>query len=307
MKTKSLLAGLIILVAGALWAGWSFWRAHRGLVTLNVREMPLAEVLQKIERQTGTKIRAEQSLESARITLHVKDKPLQFVLDRVGGQAGAHWSTIYAVYDSAPALRSLDAALAGDGQLDSAGWTKIAPSTQVAPKPAGSVPNSSGPRGHVMMFRNTPNGPVVFEGGPGGKMQEWSPSELVAQSALLPRLGEETNQLPTAAGAAAAAQKVNGGWTTYFAFSKSLGGADFARMTAMHLNEGARPRASLGDTSGFIQMRSAPTNATFAPPPLNPNDRYANLTPEERVQQARSRAQFKNSQSPNHIQFLPPP
>lgn len=305
MRTKCLLAGFIALLAVAVWAGFAHWW-HRGLITLNVRDMPLAEVLEKIEAQTGAKLRAEQSLESARITLHVKSKALQFVLDRIGGQAGAQWSTIYAVYDSASALHALDAALAGDGQLEPAGWTKIAPA---AVPPANSPPvmhNPAGRDGHMMLFRNTPSGPVMFESAPGGKMQEWSPEELTTQSSLLPRFGSNTNLLPTAADAAASAKKVNGQWTTYFAFSKSERGADLARMTAMRLNQARRPPASFNATNGFGKMRLASTNATFAPVSINPNDRYANLTPEERVQQARSRAQFR-AQSGNHIQSVFPP
>src|SRR5215831_13970680 len=98
MKTKYLLFGLAALLAvGGLWAGRTAWCVRHQLVSLEVRNMPLSEVLRKIERQTWKNIRAQQVLD-ARITLHVRDKPLPYVLDRIAEQAGAHWSTIYAVY-----------------------------------------------------------------------------------------------------------------------------------------------------------------------------------------------------------------
>src|SRR5437870_351631 len=127
MKTKYLLLGAgAVLIAGGLWFGRAAWRVHRQLVTLQVRNAPLAEVLRKIERQTWKKIRAEKSLD-ARITLNVTDKPLAYVLDLIGEQAGARWTTFHAVYGSSRALRALDAALEGDGNLEPAGWTKLAP------------------------------------------------------------------------------------------------------------------------------------------------------------------------------------
>jgi hypothetical protein len=127
MKSKYLVLGIgALLAAGALWFGRSSWRARHQLVSLNVHQVPLAEVLRKVERQTGKKIRAESSLD-ARITLNVVDQPLSYVMDRLANQAGATWSTLYAVYSSPPALSALEAALIGNGKLGPAGWDKIAP------------------------------------------------------------------------------------------------------------------------------------------------------------------------------------
>ena len=48
-----------------------------------MRNVPLADVLRNIEKQTWTKIRAERGTE-ARITLHVIDLPLTNVRNRIG-------------------------------------------------------------------------------------------------------------------------------------------------------------------------------------------------------------------------------
>src|SRR6266496_2913754 len=127
MKTKHLLLGIgALLAVGIFWGGRAAWQIRHQLVTLDVRNMPLTEVLRKVERQTWKRIRAEKNLD-ARITLHVKNKPLSYVLDRLAEQAGARWSMLYAVYNSPTAVKALDASLRGDSGIESAGWTKVAP------------------------------------------------------------------------------------------------------------------------------------------------------------------------------------
>src|SRR5258707_10750692 len=127
MKTKYLLLGFGALLAACTFCGGRVaWQIRHQLVSLDVRNMPLTEVLRKVERQTWKKIRAEQNLD-ARITLHVKNKPLSYVLDRLAEQAGARWSTLYAVYVSSRAVHSLDAALRANSKIETACWTKGAP------------------------------------------------------------------------------------------------------------------------------------------------------------------------------------
>jgi hypothetical protein len=306
MKYFLLIIG-VLLVAGGVWFGRAAWRAHKQLVTLDVRDVPLPEVLRKIEWQTWQKMRAEKSLDGARITLRVKNKPLSFVLDRIAGQAGAHWSKLYAVYDSSVALHALNAALRGDGNLAPAGWTKVAPELPTL-KPPGGIPAGAQPqRGQMMLVRRTQSGPVFFESGPGGQTQEWSAEELVMESSLSPRLSGEHIQTATAATALAVAQKVNGHWTTYFAFSKSIVGVGIAGISPMMSHFGSTPMMR-GTNGVFYKSKPGQTNFQFpVAPPINPNERFANLTPQERVQQARMRQEFKNFQSSNHVQSPFPP
>ncbi len=231
--------------------------------------------LRRVERQTWRKLRAEKNLD-ARITLRVVDKPLPYVLDRVAEQAGAHWSTLYAVYGSGRALDALDSSLRGDGKLESAGWMKIAPKPP-APEsadsgetvfPPGFNPNPDA-SGHVprqergqIMFRHAGNG-VMFPRKGDGQVEFWSPEELVMESALHDRLGRNRSEIATPTAAAELARKVKGRWTTYLAFRKSNMGIGFSGPPT--------PRP------GFDPMNR------------NPNDRFARFTPEQRVQRARER------------------
>jgi hypothetical protein len=299
MKTKYLLLGMgALLLAGGLWFARAAWRAHQQIVTLDVYNTPLAEVLRKVEWQTWRKIRAEKNLD-ARITLHVKDKPLPYVLDRLAEQAGARWSTLYAVYGSKRGLKSLDSALRADGKLEPAGWTKLAPTPQTSmlPDPGESGapsriminPNSSGPdvgapglalgagpdpgspapppgKGGVMMFKRAGNGVMVTDDA-SGQMEVWSAEELAMESALSDRLGGEHTDEATTAAAEELARKVKGKWTTYLAFRKSIMGVGF----------GAPPTG----------------RPTLDPTKHNPNDRFSRLTPQQRVERARNRQGFE--------------
>jgi hypothetical protein len=287
---KPMLLGVgILLAAGALWLGQGVWRAHQKLVTLDVRNLPLAEVLRKIEKQTRTQIRAEKNLD-ARITLHVVDKPLSNVLDRLAAQAGAHWSTLYAVYESKGALKALDLALRGDGRLEPAGWKRIAPDltspNQPGPEQAGPLPQPNpgldlpapmpGQMG-MMLARRTKDGPMVFFMGPGGQTEIWSPEELVMESPLTARLGRGHNQAPTAAAAEETARTVHGHWTTYLAFRKSSMGIGW--MPPGRPGPGDARRGS--------------------------NDRFATLTPEQRVRRARARLSFDQKPAAQGADSLP--
>jgi hypothetical protein len=301
MKTKHLVVGVALLVAAAGgWAGRLAWRAHRQLVSLNVREMPLRQVLRQMEWQTWKKIRAEQALD-ARITLHVSDKPLSYVLDRVAEQAGAHWSTLYAVYHSDAARRALEQKLSGDGQLEKVGWSILAPKApefenSAAEGPGGVLPRPSpagapdaesaaesanrppGPGGVMMFRRNSANG-VMFAQNGQGQTERWAPEELLAEQALTNRLGTDYSAAPNAQTAQEAAQRVNGRWTSYLALRKSIMGVGFA---------GAGPR-----------------RPGTGPLDRNPNERFASLTPEQRVQRARERRTFRAAPGISNLQRTP--
>lgn len=158
-----------------------------------------------------------------------------------------------------------------------------------------------------MLVRRNQNGPVFFQIGSDGEPQEWSPEELVTESSLLGRLSDEHIETATAASASATAQKVNGHWTSYFAFSKSIGGVGFAGMPPMmaQFGQGGMARRANGS---FMNSALGQTNFHFpVPSEINPNQRFANLTPQERVQQARMRQEFRRFQPTNHIQSPFPP
>jgi len=169
MKTRDV--GIAITVAATLaglWFGRLAWRAHRNLVTLHVRNMPLAEVVRSLESQTWEKIKYDKRL-NAKITLNVKDAPLDSVMDLVADRAGARWQKTYAVAANTGAMAKFESVLAGDAKLESAGWTNVAPPPSDLPGEnvigGGPGPGQMPPGGGRIMRRMVrPGGP----GGPGG-------------------------------------------------------------------------------------------------------------------------------------------
>ena len=276
MNAKHLfLAIAVLLAAGGLWFARAAWRAHRQLVTLDIPNATLGVVLRKIEWQVWEKIRTEEALAGVHVKLQVKDTPLPEVLDRLAEQAGARWNTVYAVYRGKRALKALDAALQRDGKLDPVGWTKIAPSPTAFAE-----------------TRPAQSSLITFERGLDGQLEMWSPQELVLESLLSNRFGNvaidsiSTNSVPTTAAAAQTARKVDGRWTTYLAFHKTSMGIGFKmpRESAPLNVEQIASKSSMEVASKMPGARPKP-RPTVRPP--NPNRRFENLTPEQRVQLAR--------------------
>lgn len=95
--------------------------------------------------------------------------------------------------------------------------------------------------------------------------------------------------------AAETAKKVNGKWTTFLAFRKSSMGIGF-RLPPPGGPMGlggpniVRGPGGLGETN-ISRGPGGSDSPRFDPMKHNPNDRFARLTPEQRVQRARERAQ----------------
>jgi len=336
MKTKYVVLGAVAaLVLGGFWVGRNVWRVRHGLVTLRAHNAPLAEVLKSVEKQTHKKIRAEQGMD-ARITLRLTDKPLAYVLDRIAEQAGARWSTVYAVYDSTRALQALDSALAADGKLETAGWTRLAPVIAEIKEPGvmhyvpqngadpqmQALPPDFAPGRTVTATEDVtagnpvgkaPRGPgsmpkmvrVFRGGGPGGGAEEqevWSPEELVMESGLNARLGDARPDDASPESASQTAQKVNGHWTTYFAMKKSRFGMGFGGPPSFQ--RGPRPgNGPVGAGPGAAGTNFNP--AELSGPVIGDmeaaarrerDEQFARLTAEQRVQRARARQAFNQNQ-----------
>jgi len=142
------IAVVTALVVGAVGIGLTLKiRAdHRNLVTLHVRNMPLAEVVRMVANQAHEKIGVDGKL-SGNVTLDVKNAPLTNVLDLLAEQAGARWGKTYAVYDAKAALTRLESVFAGSSTLSDEGWTNLAPQFARTELPAiGALAGGPGPQ-----------------------------------------------------------------------------------------------------------------------------------------------------------------
>src|SRR5438874_1125674 len=100
--------------AGAvLWGGYRVYRAHANLVTLNVQNMEVRQVVSKIEWQTWERILVNKEV-VGKVTLNVHNVPLEEVLNIVGLQTDARWTALYPIYGTGKAAVAFNKVVRGD-------------------------------------------------------------------------------------------------------------------------------------------------------------------------------------------------
>lgn len=125
MNKKSILQlSAVILVVLAAWSGYLVWRTSRNLVTLNVRNADVREVVGKLERQTWETILMDENVQG-KVTFNVRRVPLEVVLGILEEQISSRWSVIYPLYTTSTRLDSLKQALRGEADAATTGWTNL--------------------------------------------------------------------------------------------------------------------------------------------------------------------------------------
>jgi hypothetical protein len=129
MGSRTKLVSTLALLAGALLAygAWAAVRAHRNLVTFNVRNMEVRQVVRKIERQTWQRVVVNKDVQG-RVTLEVRNAPLEAVLDLVAGQVSARSSHLYPIYHNKSSLKELQKLLQQESgeNAEAKRWTNFA-------------------------------------------------------------------------------------------------------------------------------------------------------------------------------------
>src|SRR5436190_23089565 len=110
-KPRTKLLPILALVAVVIlgYAVWVAVRAQRNLVTLNVRDMEVREVVKKIERQTWEHIFVHNEVQG-KVTMNVHRAPLDDVLKIVADQTSSRYSALYPLYSSGQSLTWLEKA-----------------------------------------------------------------------------------------------------------------------------------------------------------------------------------------------------
>lgn len=173
MKIKVILSTAVVAIAGVAWLGRGWYDTRQGLVTLQVSEVPIADVLARLSRQTGRLFVADKTLEG-KVTVDLKRVPLDEALDQVMQQAGGSWSVWHAIHGTGGGLARLETALRDRASVESAGWTNLAPAFEPPPGLADLeklVPGGAGDGGPEAGGRRMiveDSGPVVIRRGGDG-------------------------------------------------------------------------------------------------------------------------------------------
>lgn len=149
--TKQILA--LLIGAVLLYGGWMAWRAHQSLVTLNVRNLEVRKVVSKIEWQTWADIFVHKDVQGT-VTLNVRRMPLAEVLRLIGDQTSSRHSLIYPLYSNGKSLAKLKKSLRGEIDPAENGWTNLESRVGFRGGPGGGF----GGGGGGMMFGGGPGG-----------------------------------------------------------------------------------------------------------------------------------------------------
>jgi len=123
MKKLLLRTALVLLVIGGACVAYAWW-THSDLVTLNVRNMEVRQVVKKIERQTRASIVVHTNVQG-KVTLNVKRMPLEDVLEIIGEQTFSRWSSLFPLYSNGNSLSRLEKSLCGELDPAQNGWTNL--------------------------------------------------------------------------------------------------------------------------------------------------------------------------------------
>lgn len=125
MNKKSVLqiSGFVLAVLLG-WVGYLAWCASRNLVTLNVSDADVREVIRKIERQTRETLLMDENIQG-KVTFRVKRVPLETVLGIMDDQVSIRWSVVYPLYSTSHSLDMARKSLRGEVNPATSGWTNL--------------------------------------------------------------------------------------------------------------------------------------------------------------------------------------
>lgn len=114
----------VLILAGLAWFGYLGWLAQHKLVTLEVRNADVRDVIRKIEWQIWERVYVNKSV-SGTVTLSVHDAPLEQVLEVISQQTQSQCLSIYPLYSTPHSLQRLREVLTGEGIAGKDRWTNL--------------------------------------------------------------------------------------------------------------------------------------------------------------------------------------
>lgn len=119
---KMILATALVGLAGTS-IGMRAWKVHRNLVTLDVENVLVRQVVNKLHWQTWENIQVNREVDGL-VTLHCENTPLDLVLQRIGEQVSARTRVLYPVYGSGASKKRFVSLVTGS-DAQATGWTNF--------------------------------------------------------------------------------------------------------------------------------------------------------------------------------------
>lgn len=124
MKKRIYIWSSVLAVLALFWLGGKALQASRNLVTLDVRDADVRDVLRKIQWQTWETIVVHKKVEG-KVTLTVVKVPLEEVLGIITDQTSLRISAVYPIFSKSSSYVNLRKLARGDIFRDTAGWTNF--------------------------------------------------------------------------------------------------------------------------------------------------------------------------------------
>ncbi len=124
MKRRIYIWGSLFALIVLGWLGYKAWGAHQNLVTLNVRDADIRDVLRKCEWQTWETIVVHKAVKG-KVTLNVRKVPLEEVLGIIAEQTETRITAVYPIFSKKNSVVNLRKLARGDIYRDTAGWTNF--------------------------------------------------------------------------------------------------------------------------------------------------------------------------------------
>ena len=143
MKRRIYIWISLLAVIAFAWLGHKAWVAHQNLVTLDVRNADVRDVIRKCEWQTWETIVVHKDVKG-KVTYTCRNVPLEEALGVIGEQTSARITAVYPIYSKSKSFVNLRKLARGDIYRDTAGWTNF---SMIAGGGAGGGRGGGGPGG----------------------------------------------------------------------------------------------------------------------------------------------------------------
>ena len=124
MKRRIVVWSSVLAVIALAWLGNKAWQAHKNLVSLDVRDMDVRDVLRKCEWQTWETIVVHKDVKG-KVTYTCDQVPLEEALGVISQQTSTRISAVYPLFSKSSSFVNLRKLARGDIYRDTAGWTNF--------------------------------------------------------------------------------------------------------------------------------------------------------------------------------------
>ncbi len=199
-KLRLLIILGVLLAANVGWRVWTNW----GKITIEVTEAPVGEVLRKLERQGGIRLRTTLPADT-KVTMRVRKVPLLHALDVLAASTESSWNLSYFTAPDKGTIQNALASLANGAQPE--GWKRFG--LPMGGMRGGGMDNSdegiTDPREEEWSVKPASEGTLhayLQQAGTVLSAQLWAPEQWNPAVSKAPGSGEVENVIPKLAKAA---------------------------------------------------------------------------------------------------------